>query len=416
MKARRAEIIVYYNGKNISKTISDYIQNFDYVDNASGAADTVTLKLTDRQKKWIGSWIPVQGDNVRIYIKISDWTKEGDNRKLNCGLFLLDDLGFSGPPSVASIGGISTPINTDFNVTEKTKTWKKTTVKGILAEISKSAGISLYFEGENYPIEELEQSGQTDMNFAFDLCKKYNLAMKLYNKKLVAFDQTNYEKKKAKYKIDASQMTSWSGTKSMTKLYDGVSISYTESKSDKTYNYKYMISKGSRILKVNEKADGLQDAEIKAKSKLLEFNRKCQCLTIKLRGDTKYIASANMEVTGLGKMNGIYYIDTVKHSKAPNSGYTCEITAHKVVIVQGVSVASTVATTKKKAAATGRTYTIVQGDTLWRISTNYLGSGAKYMQIYNANQSVIESTAQKYGRSSSCNGHWIYPGTTLNIP
>lgn len=400
MLARRAEIVVSYNGKNITKKISDYIQSFDYTDNASGSADTVTLKLSDREKKWIGAWIPVQGDYVSITIRVSDWTKQGDNRKLNCGKFFLDDLSFSGPsPSTASIGGITTPIAVDFNCTEKSKTWKKTTTKGILSEIAKKAGIKLYYSGEVYSISELEQSGETDMSFAFELCKKYNLAMKLYNEKLVVFDQTDYEKKKAKCKVDRADMQSFSGVKSMTKLYDGVQISYSDGKKDKTYKYKYMISKGSRILKVTEKAESLQDAEIKAKSKLLEFNRKCQTITFKVQGDTKYIASSVVEITGMGKMNGNYYLDTVKHSKAPKSGYTCDITAHKVVIVPGVNVASQpkTATVKKGNKNSGRSYAVVSGDT-------------KYMQIYNN-----KSAAKRYREPPSGSGHWIYPGTALTI-
>lgn len=64
----------------------------------------------------------------------------------------------------------------------------------------------------------------------------------------------------------------------------------------------------------------------------------------------------------------------------------------------------------------GEDYTIVSGDTLWRISTKFLGSGAKYMQIYNTNKSTIESAAKSHGKSSSSNGHWIWPGTVLTIP
>ena len=119
MKARQASVVVKYNDKDITKTITDYIEGFSYVDNASGSADTVTLKLNNRSGKWSGSWIPVQGDSVKTIIKLTNWNKEGDNRKFDCGYFLIDDLSFSGPPSIASIGGISTPINTDFNVTKK---------------------------------------------------------------------------------------------------------------------------------------------------------------------------------------------------------------------------------------------------------------------------------------------------------
>ena len=96
MKARQASVVVKYNDKDITKTITDYIEGFSYVDNASGSADTVTLKLNNRSGKWSGSWIPVQGDSVKTIIKLTNWNKEGDNRKFDCGYFLIDDLSFSG--------------------------------------------------------------------------------------------------------------------------------------------------------------------------------------------------------------------------------------------------------------------------------------------------------------------------------
>ena len=420
MKARQSSVVVKYNGKDITKTITDYIEGFQYVDNASGTADTVTLKLNNRSGKWSGSWIPIQGDYVETIIKLTNWKKEGDNRKFNCGYFLIDDLSFAGPPSTASIGGITTPINTDFNVTKKSKTWKKTSVKKILEKIAKNAGVGLFFSGQDYQIDELEQSNQEDVTFAFNLCNSYNLAMKLYNKKIVVFDQVEYEKKKATLSIDREQTESWSATKSMTRAYDGVSISYTDSKKNKTLTYKFMLKKGKRIMKLNETAESLQDAEVKAKAKLLEHNRQCQTISVKVKGDTKYISSKCVNMTGFGKLDGKYYIDTVTHEKNAGSGYYCSIQAHLCIVVKGVTIAKVASgqTTKKakESSSKSKTYTIVSGDTLWKISAKELGSGAKYMQIYNANSSVIESAAKSHGKSSSSNGHWIYPGTTLTIP
>lgn len=66
--------------------------------------------------------------------------------------------------------------------------------------------------------------------------------------------------------------------------------------------------------------------------------------------------------------------------------------------------------------APAATYTIVQGDTLGKIAQRFCGGFAAWTKIYDANASVIEAEAQKYGKSNSDHGHWIYPGCTLTIP
>lgn len=67
-------------------------------------------------------------------------------------------------------------------------------------------------------------------------------------------------------------------------------------------------------------------------------------------------------------------------------------------------------------ASTTKDYTVVKGDTLWGIAKTHLGSGARWTEIYELNKDLIEATAKKYGKASSSNGHWIYPGTVLKIP
>lgn len=72
--------------------------------------------------------------------------------------------------------------------------------------------------------------------------------------------------------------------------------------------------------------------------------------------------------------------------------------------------------TPKRSTTTTTSYTIKKGDTLWGIAEKLLGSGSKWQTIYNANKEIIESTAKKYGKASSSNGWWIFPGTVIKIP
>lgn len=77
----------------------------------------------------------------------------------------------------------------------------------------------------------------------------------------------------------------------------------------------------------------------------------------------------------------------------------------------GVTVSNTT-----KPVKTSKTYVVKSGDCLWNISRKFYGSSNKWKTIYNANKAIIEETAKKYGKKSSSNGHWIYPGTVLVIP
>ena len=51
-----------------------------------------------------------------------------------------------------------------------------------------------------------------------------------------------------------------------------------------------------------------------------------------------------------------------------------------------------------------RTYTVVSGDTLWKISAEMYGNGAHYMKIYEANKPMLSDPNK------------IYPGQVLRIP
>ena len=85
------------------------------------------------------------------------------------------------------------------------------------------------------------------------------------------------------------------------------------------------------------------------------------------------------------------------------------------------STSTTTSTATKKREETKQTdsnqsYTVKSGDCLWNIAKKYYGNGASYTKIYEANKKIIEDTAKKYGKQSSSNGWWIYPGTKLTIP
>lgn len=59
---------------------------------------------------------------------------------------------------------------------------------------------------------------------------------------------------------------------------------------------------------------------------------------------------------------------------------------------------------EKAEAAGARSYTVVSGDTLWKISGQMYGEGSHYMKIFEANTDVLEHPDR------------IFPGQVLRIP
>lgn len=403
---RKANVSIDYNGKNITTSLAEYMKSFSYTDVASGESDSIAINISDRDKKWINNWMPEKGDNMNATITMENWDQDGDYHTFHCGRFTIDDLSFSGRPITGTIGAVSIPATESFKTTERTQTWQEVTIESIAREIAVRANIALSYEAAMIKIKSIEQPGQSDCEFLYKLCNSYGLAMKVYSNKIIIFDEAIYESKPSVATIDESEMDPWNYNTTLTGTYTGAEITYTDANTEE--DIKVTVGSGTRIYKVNEKADSLQDAELKAIANVNNANKSMTTMRITIKANRKIVASSNVEITGCGKLNGKYAVDKVKHSIG--SKYTMSLELRKIQnrirpnIVAGASTAN------------GIPYTIKSGDTLWAISKKYLGSGAKYKVIYDANADVIEAAAKSRGKANSNNGNRIYPGTVIIIP
>ena len=99
--------------------------------------------------------------------------------------------------------------------------------------------------------------------------------------------------------------------------------------------------------------------------------------------------------------------------------YAISLSEYRTLNVPSVQITTKVRSNgllSRPAPAAGGTHTVVSGDTLWGISKQNYGNGSSYPKIYNANSGTIEASAKSHGKSSSDNGHWIYPGDVYTIP
>ena len=309
--------------EKLGNKIERQLSSFSYTDVASGQSDSVSLTMHDIGKEWMGAYMPQRGASLGAKIVPKEWEKLDP---LDCGRFVLDDISFSGPQITCSIGGVSVPAMDDFKSLPRTQTYEKTTVRQIASQVASRAKISLVYEASDVQIAEIEQKKKTDSAFLYELCEKYGLAMKVYNKKIVIFDMAAYESKKAVLTLEEGKnLIDWSYNTTVDGTYTGVELSYTDP--DKS-TIKVTIGTQGRMYSLNTQASSRYDAELQAEAKVNEANRSAETMTVSVF-PCSLVATQCVNIKGLGRIDGKYFIDKIKHDIG-SSGYKMQLTLHKV--------------------------------------------------------------------------------------
>ena len=268
--------------------IGNTATSFSYTDVASGKSDSADITMYDIEKEWLGNRKPRRGAGLGAKIKINNWNTENTSEVFDCGNFIVDDVSFSGRPIGCVLKVVSVPTDDSFKTLAKTKTWEKTTIKDIAAEIAGSAGVALVYEAAAIQIKEMEQNNQTDSAFLYALCEKYGLGMKVYNHKIVILDIVSYEEKKSVGTISETDCLTWSVNETIEGTYTGVCLNYTNPDLDDPINV--MMGSEGRLYALNVQANSQYDAELQAAAKANAANRKIQTMTITMDGNRNIIA------------------------------------------------------------------------------------------------------------------------------
>lgn len=307
-KARQALVAMTYNGRSADQ-MAEYLTSFRFTDVASGSSDSISVELDDRDRRWIGGWFPQKGDKLKPEIILRDWDKEGQEVKKKCGAFVIDDYSFSGGPLRCSIEAVALPSTSGFKVTERTHTYERTTLKEIGETIAKRSGLQLFYEAPTVSIESVGQDKKTDSSFYNELVVKYGLALKIYNDRLVVFDEAAYEAKPVVATFTESDFEpGWRWNSTLDGTYTGVKYQYTHPDKNKTFTVN--IGGGDRILICDDEANNQTEATLIALAKVNNANKGTTTMEITLRTPAwSLIASACIQINGLGNLSGKYYIE-----------------------------------------------------------------------------------------------------------
>ncbi|MDO5391036.1 MAG: hypothetical protein Q4F24_08135 [Eubacteriales bacterium] len=326
---RRCGVQVVYEGSGTN--LQQNLHSVSYLDNASGKSDEITLCLNDRDGDWMGGTAFEKERDLDVTAYMWNWGASKSIEKYHCGNFTVDDITYQGGNNRITVKGVSTPAASSFQTDPVSKTWKQITLKQIAEEMmSKYGMINLYFWGDDPIIESAEQDSQTDSAFLYDICKKQGKALKIYKKGFVIFDEALYESRGITARFTKGDFIGgdyeWNTTLNGT--YTGGVISYKPPKQKEAITV--TIGEGPRFLHIRETVESEGEAIRTIRERVNAENKKAVTIRFKIIANKDLVASCNIEIYGLGRIDGKYYVDSVLNSIGPG-GYTMDVTAHLIL-------------------------------------------------------------------------------------
>lgn len=309
-------------GAGTGEEIAGLVESLTYVDNAADNSDSIDITLDAQDSGWLNGWLPDKGATLRPKILGFDWERPGDHRRIECGLFVLDDVSFSDAPTTLQLGGVSKPSDSDFSELEREAIWKNTTIQRIGATIAARYGLGFTYDADDYDIECDEQDG-TDSSYYNTLCRNYGLILKVYARRLWVYDREKYKAKPAVKTFHRTDIRpgsfGWDTTLSGT--YTGGYFNYTDA--DKDIDIVCSVGGGTHTKSVNRRATSVYDASLQLVAELNNANHGTVKLKFGVDGEWQVSAGNCIEIAGYGQLDGKYFVDKVTH-KVSKSGFTSD--------------------------------------------------------------------------------------------
>lgn len=312
---RQAFLSVEYNDNDMTADIKNDVESFTFTDSGSDSSDSLSIKVNASNEKWKNGWMPDIAAKLHPKLCTKNWIVQGDSAELDCGVLVVDDLGFTGCPDVLTIGAVARPSDTGFHERNREQVWKNTSIQRIASTIAERNSLQCSMDAEDVDIAIKEQD-DNDSAFLKSLCETYGLILKVYMGKIWIFDREKYKQKDAVRTFTPADIVpgSFSWNTTLAGTYTGGVFTYTNQR--KKVNINVTVGSGDRMLKLNQYASSEADAKRQLEAAIAMKNHSNTTVSFKTMGDLNIHATQCVNIQGYGKMDGKYYLDNAKQKNA----------------------------------------------------------------------------------------------------
>ena len=296
--------------------------------NASDVESQVTITTpkaikTEEKKAFKGTEIHA------MVIQKNPYT-DGKDKVLDCGVFEIDSVSYSGPPQKLIIKATSIPYKSKLRQTKYNRIWENTTLKNIAQKIAERSNFDVMYLSNSNPVyARKEQINITDIAFLKKMCKKAGISLKVTSKTIVLFDAADYENKTEIKKIKAGKgnIISYNfSTKTVDTAYSSCHVIYTDPNTKEIIEATYTPENANadgQTLEIKQKVSSVAEARELAKKSLRAKNKGETTAEFTLVGDVDYVAGITVRIYGYGEFNGKYIVEQATHNIT--GGYKTQI-------------------------------------------------------------------------------------------
>lgn len=329
MKVPVPMVVVQYENKDITASITPTLIEVNYTDFMEGESDSVELVLEDAGRRWQNAWYPQHGDQVSVQIGYEDAPL------LPCGEFEIDEVGLDGPPDVVRIKALAAGVKRSVR-TRNGRAYEDTTLADIAATIARRNKMQLTGKIEQIKIARVTQVYETDLTFLKRVSEEYGYSFSVRASRLCFFKRADLKEAKPTLLIDRTQVSSYRFRDKVHGVVASATVSYHDPHAKRTRTRKVKDAeaktnqRSADELKLNVRAENDQQARLKADAALDRANEDQTGASLTLFGNVKLMAGVNVQLTGFGRMDGKYTVTQSRHRLSRSSGYTTEIELKRV--------------------------------------------------------------------------------------
>jgi phage protein D len=332
---------ISYNSKNITEDISKHLLRISYTDNVTGVADLLEIDLEDTDNKWCNEWYPEKGAVLNLQLGYTT----GPLIKPNA--FEISNINLSGSKDggdVVKMQSVGAGINKQLK-TKNSHAHENKTLAEIVNGVAAKYGLTVIGDVPHIAIGRVTQRRKNDLVFLQRLADEYGCAFNVKGDKLTFMPFKDLESIKRVATIDKTDCIEWDVNDKGFEIFNRATVRSHNPNKNKVIQSTYSVSqvanndkiefayltKGNNSLEVRTKTENEQQANAKSEAALHKHNSLQQTAIMKLPGNTALLAGCNVEITGFGKLSGIWHILKSVHVINKMDGYTTDIELKRII-------------------------------------------------------------------------------------